>query len=85
MPSRTAACGSRLATPPTLFDLVRHEGAEIRIDGDPPGKRRRQPHRAGHALAAAQRQRLRESALGYAPRAEDADVRQWLKDPFGAH
>jgi hypothetical protein len=69
-----------------LFALVSHEGAQIRISGvSPADAAAANPHRAGHALAAAQRKRFRDAELGYAPRPKSRSLRQWLADPFSAY
>ena len=54
-----------------LYEMVKHEGASIVISGKAPGRdtevAEREPHRAGHRLAARWRERYLEDALGYAP------------------
>jgi hypothetical protein len=69
----------------TLFDLVSHEGAEIAIAGAPNAGFAENPHRAGHKLAAAQRKRMQEQALGYAPTPRHKTLKQWMLNPTGTH
>jgi len=72
----------------TLFAMVQQEGAAIHIGGSSAGGDNVasvNPHRAGHRLAAAQRRRFQEHALGYAPSRHPRTLRQWARDPLGAH
>lgn len=69
-----------------LFDLVQREGATIHIGGENPGPAvAHNPHRAGHRLASAMRKRMQEQALGYAPTHHRKSLKQWVRDPVGAH
>jgi len=69
----------------TLFDLVSQEGAEIAIGGAPHSQMAANPHRAGHRLAFAQRKRMKESALSYAPTPRHKTLKQWMLDPTGTN
>jgi hypothetical protein len=69
----------------TLFALVSHEGAEIAIEGAPPSQMADNPHRAGHKLAFAQRKRMKDQALSYAPTPRYKTLKQWMLNPTGVH
>jgi hypothetical protein len=69
----------------TLFALVEKEGATITIDRTPAGTGEvaaANPHRAGHRLAAAQRHRFQQNALGYAPRRASVGLWDWARNPL---
>jgi hypothetical protein len=69
----------------TLFAMVQHEGATIVISGSSGGGDAvaANPHRAGHRLAAAQRQRFQDKALGYAGKRHNRTLREWMANPLG--
>jgi hypothetical protein len=57
----------------TLYNLVREEGATIRISGDAP---------VGHVQVAERRHRHVSTALGYAPLPRARTLREWERDPL---
>ena len=70
----------------TLFEMVKQEGASIVIHGHAPGRDEvaaREPHRAGHRLAAAMRRKWREEGLAFAPhpRHHARSLRAWTLNP----
>ena len=58
----------------SLFALVSHQGATIRIVGEPPASR---PFAARHLSRVS-------TALAYGPRSHARTLRQWAADPLGA-
>jgi hypothetical protein len=69
-----------------LYEMVKHEGASIVIDGKAPGRdddaATRETHRAGQRLAAHWRRHYREEALAYAPRQRARSLSSWVDDPL---
>jgi len=61
-----------------LYQMVLREGAAIHIGGSIMAEN---PHRAGHRLAALQRKRFQENALGYAPTERLRTLKQWVRNP----
>jgi hypothetical protein len=70
----------------TLFAMVKEEGATISIGGYSAGGDHVasvNPHRAGHRLAAAQRHRFQQTAMGYTSRHKARGLRAWARNPLG--
>jgi L,D-transpeptidase catalytic domain len=69
----------------TLYTMVKEEGAVISIGGSSPAGEytaSANPHRAGHRLAALQRKRFQEQALGYASSHRTRTLRDWARNPL---